>query len=282
VKNPLGGAPGRPACTQQEESAVKHQRLVVFALCLSLVALSGRASADLLIDENFDFNNLVDSRGPMVAVNNNMAMMWLHQMNAPFGMWMHMMDPSSGMAFVRGSMAMGAMSMVPWWNTLTYFMAMPSMGWGGDTLNFSFMFMAMVPMGGAAFFGVYGWPADASIDLESALPGSGGTELMSGQLGGFLVDAAGGLAAQANGWSLWQDSYFGDLSQFPFIGVAFTFGDAVGGGNAAQVLIDDVRLETNGAIPEPATMGLFVMGMAAAAYARRRKRALARSTGPPG
>ena len=280
----MRGAPGRPACTQQEESAVKHQRLVVFALCLSLVALGGRASADLIIDENFDANNLVNSADRIVPVNGMMAMMWLHQMNAPFGMWMHMMDPTSGMGHVMGSMTMGMMTMEPWWRTLTYFMGAPppGMAFPGNMLNFSFMFMAMVPMGGGGFFGVYGWPADAVIDLESAFPGSGGTQLMSGQLGGFLVDSAGGLAAQEDGWSLWQDSYSGDLSQFPFIGVAFTFGDAVGGGNAAQLLIDDVRLETNGAIPEPATMGLFVMGLAAAAYSRRRKRAPARSTGPPG
>ena len=262
--------------------------LVTLAAWVSLVVIGGRASAELIIDENFDANPLIDSKGPMVPVSRMMAGMWLRDMSAPFGMWQHTFDTGMASPHVVGMMTMGMMSMDPWSRTLTYFVAMPPGGWGGDTADFSFayMYMSMNPMATRGMFGVYGWPANATVHLDSPTPGIEGTELISGELGFFPAGAGqtgpGVSPAQPPGWSHAGGTYTGNLSDLAYIGVTFTFGVDQGGAEPPELRIDDVRLDVQ-TIPEPATIVLVAMGVATAAWLRRRRsRALFRAAGPPG
>lgn len=250
---------------------------VALALCVSLFGLGGRVSAELIIDEKFDANPLVDSGGPRVAVAGMTMRMWLRDMSAPFGMWQHTFDSGMASPHVFGMMAVGMMSEDPWWSTLTYFVAMPRTGWGADGLEFSFNYLSssMNPGAAEAKFGVYGWPQGAMIPLDSATPGMEGTELTGGSLLAFVTAAQatdlGAGQMQETQWGTAGGSYYGDLGNFPFIGVTFTFGVTEGGAEPPELRIDNVALDV-GVIPEPATIGLGVMGMAALAWARRRRR----------
>jgi hypothetical protein len=166
-----------------------------------------------------------------------------------------------------------------WWSSLTFFAARPATGWGASPLDLSFEFDfnafgspngldALSPTTEAGF-GVYGWPEGAPIWLEGPDPGAAGVELISGILPPtnpltVTLDPAGG-------------TYDGDLSRFDYIGVAFTIGDPQMAVPEGEFLtIDNVLLGTgpSAIIPEPATIGLAAIAVAAAAHRlRRRKRA---------
>ena len=127
------------------------------ALCLSLIAVAGTASADIIIDENFDAPTRI-----MIPMAPNEVLITAATMNMWFGgapsfsmAWgtavhMSMMTitglnfsgPIAGSQF--GTAPMDAMGFMGWASALTYFAAQPLAGWGVEdlTLSFDYQFTA--------------------------------------------------------------------------------------------------------------------------------------------
>jgi len=271
---------------------VNYRAFIVLALCLSLFALGGRVSADIIIDENFDANPLIDSQGPRVTVMGMMMGQWLHDMSAgmvpPFAAWRY--DDQGYVVGASMGMGMGmGMMMEPWYRTLVYFVAIPPAGRDADGVELSFdsKYISADPYDGVATFGVFGWDEDDIVSLDSPSPGQEGTELIAGTLPPYLnnhnvIELIAGALQPPPGpeWYRAGGIYFGDLDQFGYIGVTFTFGDTTGSEQPVALSIDNVRLDV---IPEPSSMALGALGIGTAAYIRRRrKRKHRNAAAPPG
>jgi len=264
---------------------------LVFAVCLSLIAVAGAGSADIIIDENFDAPPTINI--PMapneVLVTAAMSNMWFG--GAPsFSMaWGILGSMSMGMgpmdlfAFSRAGMVPPTMGMFMGWSSfLTYFTAQPVAGWGDSNLALSFDYDFTVfgndtlpvddlttPLADVlpvAQYGVFGWNDGELLPLE-LVPGPftyPGTIVM----GGMLPITTG----PANIF----DRVMADLTGFDFVGVAFAVGDLLGDprDSTASLAIDNVLLTASPAdvIPEPATMSLFVLALAASARRLRRRK----------
>jgi hypothetical protein len=245
---------------------VNRRTLALFAFCLCVLAFPGRASADVIIDENFGANTLIYSPRASAMIRMDMMGMWMggSTMAMGTGMWMVM----SGRAMGNVKMATGmGMGMDAAWNTLVYFAAQPPGGWGGNDLTFRFGYHTEdFGAGLVAKYGVYGWMGGEVVPLGSEYPGSDGFALIEDML------------TLGSEWHRVEAAYRGDLSPFSFIGATFTIGDATADEQGVALEIDDVRLE---AVPEPASMSLGA-SLAMAAYVRRWLRRRRRATGPPG
>ncbi len=247
---------------------MRCRNAVLLAACVPLFALAGPASAGLVIDENFDANPGIQSPVSMVTVDMMNAAMWMGGGTPQGGMWQYN-DAGHAMGMLMG-MGMGTMGM-PTWTTLTYFVARPAAGWGGNRLDLSlsFQYETASPDNTQAKFGVYGWPAGAPVFLEDEFPGADGTELI------------GGLFSPSASWGSVRDRYFNGLDGYDYIGLTLTLGDTTGALVQGELAVDDVKVNI---IPEPSAMLLCPLGIAGVAWIRRirKRRWLKRATGPPG
>jgi len=246
---------------------MKCRTIIVLAACLSLFALGGRASAEVIIDELFDANSVIESPLSFAMVGMSMMGMWMGGTTMAEGMWQAMfvpgtMDMYQAMGSVNMATGMDA-GMTASWNSLVYFVGKPARGWGGYRVEFSFDYHTEdLPNGLAAKFGVYGWDGGETLNLESGDPSGGESPLIEGDLmNGFE-------------WHTVEGNFSGDLDSFNFIGVTFTIGDTTADGEAVSLEIDNIKAD---AVPEPASMLLWAAATACVLGRIRKRR---RAAGP--
>jgi len=237
---------------------VKRRTVIALTACVSLFALGGRAPAEVIIDEPFGTNAVINSPRSYAMVGMSMVGMWMGGTNMGDGMWWLMVAPGA-MSYAEGkvNMAMGT-GMGTLWNSLVYFVGKPQTGWGGNRLDFSFSYHTEdFPTGLKAKYGVYGWKGGETLNLEGEDPSGGGFELI------------GGVLSDGSEWHSVGGRYTDGLDAFNFIGATFSIGDTTGDGQPVSMQVDNVRLE---GVPEPTSMLLWAAGMGTATYVLRRLR----------
>ncbi|HUT61804.1 MAG TPA: hypothetical protein VNA25_28530 [Phycisphaerae bacterium] len=244
---------------------MKCRAVIVLAACLCLFALAGRAWGGLVIDESFDANPAIQS--PMSSVDVGMMTMgmWMGGGTPQGGMWVYD-NAGHAMGMLMGT-GMGMMGM-PTWSTLTYFVAKPTDGWGGNRLDLSFDFQYTTahPADTEAKFGVYAWPDGAPVGLMEEFPGADGTELI------------GGLLTPSGAWSTVTETHMDAFARSPYIGVTFTIGDKTGALVQGELAVDDVQVNIT---PEPGIVLLSSLAVAALLCRRRRKNGRRRAAAGP-
>jgi len=263
---------------------MRYRALTAFFACLCLLTGGGRASADFIIDENFDGAMQLQDGGAVFRLGGvGMGMgtgMWITHMSMGMfpAMWILNQQQMMGMGgFLESMPGMMGMMMGEWGKTVAYFVAKPRTGWSGDQLDLMFDYELFSPGGAGAWarFGVYGWPGPADVYLDSPTLGTVGMLLIGGMLPFGMNPVGQGLAGlDASGllqqptWLSAGGSSTGDLSGYEFLGLAFTVGGP-DGSTAPDIGIDSVRLNLS---PEPTTMALGAIGLAVAGLLRRRRR----------
>lgn len=262
---------------------MRNRTWVAFLACLCLLTWGGRASADFIIDENFDHAMQLQDGG---------AAFYLGPMGMGAGMWlthipeMNMMFPAmwvlnqqmtmgvGGFLETMPTMMMTMMMEGSWGRTVAYFVARPPNGWGGTQLDLKFNY-DVFSMGGPGTWaeaGIYALPGPAYVFLDSPNLGAIGMLLVGGMLPFVAMGSVDTPVLQQlpEGWSSAEANFVGDLSGYAFLGVAFTIGGPNTSG-APDIGIDNVAVDLIPS-PEPTTMTLGLIGMAVAAVLRRRRR----------